>query len=341
MGAQPLAIVSTGLMTSVGLTAPAACAAIRCALTNPSETRFLNRDGERIFVHAVPRWEDLRGRPKLVLMAVEVIRECLRNVAEDEWARIPLLLCVAEHLRPGRTDGLDDRLFSEIQDAMRVSFSADSLIVPGGRVGIAVAALQARRLIAERRASRVLVAAVDSLITWPTLSAYEQQERLLTGETMNGFIPGEGAGAVLLGDATGEEQFVCTGIGTAMEPSTLESGEPLRGIGLSKAIRSALVEAGREMHDLSFRIADLSGEQYYFKEAALALARTLRKPKESFDLWHPAECIGETGATAGLAMLAVAEAACRKGYAPGSRILMHLAADDGQRAALTLEFGPN
>ena len=35
------------------------------------------------------------------------------------------------------------------------------------------------------------------------------------------------------------------------------------------------------MHDFDYRITDLSGEQYYFKEAALALSRTLRQSKES------------------------------------------------------------
>jgi 3-oxoacyl-[acyl-carrier-protein] synthase-1 len=93
------------------------------------------------------------------------------------------------------------------------------------------------------------------------------------------------------------------------------------------------------MHELDFRIADLSGEQYYFKEAALALSRTLRARKDTFDIWHPAECIGETGAVAGLVAFAVASAACRKGYAPGPNILCHAANDAGQRVAVIVRFG--
>jgi 3-oxoacyl-[acyl-carrier-protein] synthase-1 len=49
------------------------------------------------------------------------------------------------------------------------------------------------------------------------------------------------------------------------------------------------------MHDFDYRIADISGEQYYFKEAALALARTLRRRKPEFDLWHPANMLEKPG----------------------------------------------
>jgi 3-oxoacyl-[acyl-carrier-protein] synthase-1 len=93
------------------------------------------------------------------------------------------------------------------------------------------------------------------------------------------------------------------------------------------------------LHDLDYRITDISGEQYYFKEAALALSRILRQRKEEFDIWHPAECIGETGAATGIAILAVAAAACRMAYSPGPSVLSHCANDSGRRSAAILRFG--
>jgi len=92
------------------------------------------------------------------------------------------------------------------------------------------------------------------------------------------------------------------------------------------------------MHDLDFRITDVSGEQYYFKEATLALSRILRQRKEKFDIWHPAECIGETGAAAGVAMIVIVNSASRNGYSSGSNILAHMASDPGQRAAIVLQW---
>ena len=339
MSATPVAILKTGLVTSVGLSAPSSCAALRAKLTNPSETRFIDSSGEWIMAHQVSLNQPWRGLTKLVKMAAMVIEEALDGIARKEWLRIPLLLCVAEPERPGRLAGLDDQLFLDVQTELGAQFSPQSAIVAHGRVGVAVAMAQARALLGQGTFSRVLVAATDSLVSWPTLSHYEREDRLLTATNSNGFMPGEGAGALLVGaDGGADGELLCTGIGFAREAAHLESGEPLRAEGLSQAIKAALSDAGCEMHHMDFRITDLSGEQYYFKEAALALSRTLRQRKEEFDLWHPAECTGEQGAVVGAAVIAMADAACRKAFTKGPNILAHMANDAGQRAALSLQF---
>src|SRR5882672_3247599 len=338
MAAAPIAIRSTGLVTSVGLSAPAACAAMRCKLTNPSETRFIDSAGEWIMGHGVPLDEPWRGLAKLTKMAALAIDECLAGVASEERRDIPLLLCVAERERPGRLEGLDDRLFVDIANELNIRFASTSRVIAQGRVSVAVALGHARRLIQEQKVARVLIAATDTLLTWPTLSKYEHSDLLLTNRNSNGFMPGEGAGALLIEGPAGQDELLCTGLGFGVEKAHIDSGEPLRADGLATALKAALTEAAQEMHDLDFRITDVSGEQYYFKEASLALSRTLRKRKEEFDIWHPAECTGEAGALAGVSIIALADASCRKHFAPGPQILAHLANDAGQRAAITLQF---
>jgi 3-oxoacyl-[acyl-carrier-protein] synthase-1 len=255
---------------------------------------------------------------------------------------VPLLLCVAEADRPGRVAGLDDQLMTLLQRELGMSFAPSSALVPHGRVGVAVALAQARALLrspAMPDMPGVLIVAADSLLSWPTVSHYERADRLLTEANSNGFMPGEGAGALLVGIVDGRPaQLLCTGIGFGREPAPIDSGEPLRADGLSQAIKGCLVDAGRQLHEMDVRITDNSGEQYYFKEASLALSRTLREGKDAFDIWHPAECTGETGAAAGVAVIAAALEACRKGYAPGPRVLTHWSNDGGQRAAVALEF---
>jgi 3-oxoacyl-[acyl-carrier-protein] synthase I len=339
VSANPIAILKTGLVTSVGLSAPATCAALRAKLSNPSETRFIDSGGGWIMAHQVTLEQPWRGLTKLAKMAALAIEEALEGVPQTDWDRIPLLLCVAEADRPGRQDGLDDTLFTNIRSELGVQFALQSAVVAHGRVGVAVALAQARALLAQGPAKRVLIAATDSFVSWPTLSHYEREGRLLTPRNSNGFMPGEGAGALLVGASEGGAgELLCTGIGFARELAHLDSGEPLRAEGLSQAIKAALAEAGCEMHHMDFRITDLSGEQYYFKEAALALSRTLRQRKEEFDIWHPAESTGEQGAAAGTAVIALADAACRKAYTKGPNILAHMANDSGQRAALALRF---
>jgi 3-oxoacyl-[acyl-carrier-protein] synthase I len=337
MSTMPIAILNTGLLTSVGLSTTATCAALRAKLTNPSETRFIDSSGELILAHQVTLDQPWRGLTKLAKMAAMVIDEALQGIPKAAWREMPLLLCVAETERPGRTLGLDDQLLKLIQEELDVNFASESAVVMQGRVGVAVALARARTMIIESRCPRVLVAATDSLLSWPTLSHYARQDRLLTERNSNGFMPGEGAGSLLVGPAEGRVgELVCSGIGFSREAAHIDSGEPLRAEGLSQAIKASLNEACCQMHDMDFRITDNSGEQYYFKEASLALSRTLRQRKAEFDIWHPAECTGETGAVSGIAVIAVAREACSKAYTKGPNMLAHWANDAGQRAAITL-----
>jgi 3-oxoacyl-[acyl-carrier-protein] synthase I len=336
---KPIAIQKTGLVSSVGLNSLASCAAFRTKLTNPSATRFIDTKGDWITAHQVDLEKPWRGLTKLAKMAVLAIDEAMDGIDRAEWARIPLILCVAETDRPGRAEGLDDLLFLQIQKELGVSFAPQSCIVTQGRVAVAVALAQARSLMGKDEIKHVLIAATDSLISWNTLNHYQQQDRLLCESNSNGFIAGEGAGAILVGDIENNiGELVCTGIGFGRETAHIDSGEPLRGDGLTQSINSALNEAGCNMYDINFRITDISGEQYYFKEAALALSRTLRKHKTEFELWHPSECTGNQGATSGASMMALAQIACRKAFGRGPNILMHMSNDAGQRAALSLKF---
>jgi 3-oxoacyl-[acyl-carrier-protein] synthase I len=337
--AGALALYTVGLVTSVGLDAASSCAAFRAKLTNPTETRFMDSSGEWIMAHQVPLPVPRSGLDKLAAMAATAIREALTGVPEAELQSLPLLLCVAEAERPGRAAGLDDRLFRLIEADLGLRFGEHSAIVARGRIGVAVALVQARALMQRHGLPRILVAATDSLLNAVTLGAYDEGGRLLSSANSNGFMPGEAAGALLVGVPTGQnDELLVTGIGFGQEPAHIDSGEPLRADGLSAAIKAALADAGRQMHEMDFRITDLSGEQYYFKEAALAVSRTLRVRKEEFDLWHPAECTGESGSAAGTSMIALAAAACRKGFSRGHHILAHFADDAGQRAALTLQY---
>lgn len=339
MNSRHVAITRSGLVTAVGQTAAQSCAAFRAKISNPTETRFIDSGGRWIMAHQVALAQPWRGLTKLAKMAALAIDEALQDLPMQQWHGVPLLLCVAEAERPGRLDGLDDRLFLQIQEELGATFAADSAIITQGRVGVAVALLQARKLIIEGGHARVLIAATDSLLSWATLGHYERRGRLLTERNSNCFMPGEGAGALLVEVASGQAgELVCSGIGFGREAAHIDSEEPLRAEGLTQALKSALADAGAAMHDFDYRITDLSGEQYYFKEAALALSRTLRQRKESFDLWHPAESTGETGAAAGATMIALAQAACRKAFSPSPNILAHMANDAGQRAALTLQY---
>ena len=144
-----LSILSSGMVSAVGLSAPASCAAIRCALDNFQETRFIDAGGEWQVAASVPLEEPWRGRTKLVKMAARAIAESLAGVPGIDYAATPLLLGVAELDRPGRCDGLDNGLLRDIEGELGVQFHGASTLIPRGRVSAGVALLNARRLIHE------------------------------------------------------------------------------------------------------------------------------------------------------------------------------------------------
>jgi 3-oxoacyl-[acyl-carrier-protein] synthase-1 len=328
------------MMTGVGLNSPAACAAMRAAISGFAETRFMNTHGEWVMGCPVPLDPPWRGRTKLVHLAAPAIKECLDFAGSLKPEVIPLLLCVAEKERPGRLGGLDDRLLPEVQTLLGVRFHPRSCVIPRGRVGGAAAVDLARKLIHDERMPHCLVAGVDSFLVGPTLAAYEAKHRLLTGMNSNGFLPGEAGAAVLLGPAgaTGEAELRCLAVGFGRERVTVETDEPLRGDGLVEAFRALHRDGGVTLDDADYRYTDCNGEQYGFKEDRLAIMRTLRKLKARFDHLHPADCIGEVGAAVAPCVLGLALTAARKRYAPGGGVLCHFSNDDGERAAMLLRY---
>lgn len=294
--------------------------------------------GQWLIGSQVPWDASLRGRAKMVGMAAAAIDQCLPSLANIPTAEVPLLLCVAEPDRPGRISGLDDSLLSGVAGALERRFHTASRVIAAGRVGGVQALDQASELIAHGRPA-CLVAGVDTYLDAATISGFDRRGRLLSELNSNGFIPGEAAAAALLGSgAEPAPGLVCEGIGFGQERATIESDEPLRADGLVQAIRAAIADAGCTFDELDFRVTDFSGEQYTFKEGALALARAMKRTKREFDVWHPADCIGEVGAAVLPIILGMVRAACIKGYSPGNGVLVHCGNDDGRRAAMVLRY---
>ena len=336
MSSFPLAITATGMVTGVGLSAPASCAAIRCAIDNFQETRFMDSGGEWIMGCEVPLEQPWRGRTKLIKMATAAIQECLSGDQKIVPEATPLLLCLSDKERPGRGFDDDNQFFLDLQEELQLQFHPKSRIIAQGHVSIAVALKHARELIQELKVSHVLIAATDSLLVGPTLEYFEDKERLLTSQNSNGFIPGEGAAALLVAPVTANQgnQLILTGLGFGVEPAPIDSDEPLRADGLTAAIRDSLTDAGHGESLLEFKITDIAGEQYHFKEASLAFSRVDRTKRQEFDIWHPADCVGEVGVVIGVVMIAVLKAACEKAYTKGNHILAHVGNDEGKRASM-------
>lgn len=336
----PLHIRAAGMVTPVGLDAASSCAAMRARLDGFCETRFIGPGGDWLIGAPVPLPRNWIGQVRMARLLSGAIVEIFRKVPEAE-GNSAFLLCLAEEARPGRPVRDVASLINEVIAIIGLAPDTRMQVVAHGRPSGFVALHQARRLIAEG-AQNVMIAGVDSYLTTVSVAHYLAEERLLSPANANGFIPGEAAAAVLC--SAGQGRLALTGLGLAREVASIYNGQgeepgehrPLRGDGMTAAYNMALDEANVDLAHVEYRISDLIGESYWFKQSALAQLRLERGRKEFQDFWSPGENLGNVGAAVGPLMLGIALAAVEKGYAMGSPVLIEASGDDGACGAAVL-----
>ena len=346
-----LAVTGLGMCSALGHGAAINAAAMRCGYDGFEQTPFTEPHSIEPQLGATAYFRNpedriqLRGLARLATLAHTAIHEALSEAGRS-WRETPLLLCLAEPERPG--PAADDAAPQELLERIQASapgfdqMHPESRLIRAGRCGFVLALQLAQRLFRQTEHRHCLIVGVDSYLNAATLGAlggglYGEGRRLLGEDHPNGFIPGEAATAVHLSHPAERASPVhITGIGLGNEPVTLDSDEVLRGNGLAQAIEQAVAQSGIPVHQTQFRIASLSGEEYFFREAALAQIKTLKQKIPEHPLWHPADAIGETGAAVGGAMVVMGYHALVMDYAPGPNALCHLSNDAPLRGAFLL-----
>lgn len=162
--------------------------------------------------------------------------------------------------------------------------------------------------------------------------------KLRIGE-VHGFILGEAAVAAIV-QRTNSRAEGCRidGISWAQESVLYSSSEPFRGKGIGDAVKAIQTMTNSHASTFDFLISSVSGESYYFEEVVMAQKRLKPPYPNEQPLWHPADQVGETGASAGLLALLQAYYGMKQGYAPGHSALMLLSNDDAHRVAMKIQY---
>lgn len=330
-----LDIVTIGMVTAVGLDAPSSCAAVRARLDGFQQTDF-TAGGHRLTGAPVPMPRAWIGEKKIAHMAAAAICEVFANFGEAR-GQSSLILCMAEGDRPGRPAPDEGRLLRRIAEIVEVGPYSRSQVVAHGRPSGHIALYQAQEILTSGKSPFVLIVGVDSYLTGETISHYLHAKRLLAPDNPNGFIPGEAAAAILCrrSESGGFRLF---GLGLTREPASIYNSAdlPLRADGMTEAYRAALTQSGIELRHVGYRIADLIGEQYWFKQSALTKVRLLRGRHEFQDIWSPGESLGNIGAAVVPLMIGIAFTAAQKGYAAGNPVLIEASNDSGACGAAVL-----
>lgn len=340
-----LAVAASGMVTAVGFNARASCAAMRAGVSGVTVVNLWDPEtGEYIKGAKVslPQWWE--GVGKLVDLVAPAIQECLSEASPTPPSEIPIFLGVAPATRPFRFENLETALLEEVEFKLGVTHHQKSKLIPEGNVAGVVGIEKARALLASGEVSSCIVAGVDSFFQQEVAETYIEQRRVLTPGNSDGFIPGEAGSAILLKRAeyTEKDELLIEGIGFSEETGNILGEQPVKGDGLTQALRTAMNQAGVQFSDADYWLNDQNGEHYKFKEATLAqirLERMREQPRrQRFEVWHPIEYIGEVGAAIVPCLFGFARDAHRMDYAPGPLALLHVGSDEGRRAALVLKW---
>lgn len=357
MAGQGWSVVAHGMVTAVGDTGAASCAAMRANLSGVELANLWDPTAGARLSAARPRMHQWTEGPGMIPeLLAPAIRECLDSRAaqrlEIDVRRVPIISILSPESRPRRWPELDGRVKDDLPAKLGYALPKGSCLIRSGRTGVLDALQVAQQLLDTEGHHYCVIAGAESFLRQTIVMHYLNEGRLLCATNSNGFIAGEAAAAVLLGrtSTVPGPALDIRGVGSGVERSGSggDANVAVTGDGLTAAIRTALQHAGAHQYDVAFTISDSNGERFKFKESVIAYARVDRLPPEGksrrpagyLQRWHPVEYVGEIGAAIFPCMLGWAFEAGLKRYAPSPLCLTHAGEDDGTRAAVVTSFRP-
>ncbi|MHB8746678.1 MAG: beta-ketoacyl synthase N-terminal-like domain-containing protein [Gammaproteobacteria bacterium] len=349
MNGEPIFVVALGASTAVGRDAWSSAAAVRAGISGFTQHPYMiDTAGEPMRVAIAP-WLDigLSGVERFEALLFPAIDQALAPVSEVNTERLRIALSLGLPApRPGLADGLQPTLVKTLGEKYRQVFSAVATFPNGHAAGLLALDAAAKKL-AQGAFDACVVAGVDSYIEPETLEWLEESDQLHSAGPLNnawGFIPGEGAGALLLMQRQVVERLRLTplarvlGVGTAFEHKRIKTETVCIGEGLTQAFRSALTTLpdGMRVTDV---YCDMNGEPYRADEYGFTCLRTKGAFESASDFIAPADCWGDVAAAGAPLHVMLAAIAGVKGYANGHVTFAWASAEGGERSAVLMAVG--
>jgi 3-oxoacyl-[acyl-carrier-protein] synthase I len=345
---DPIVVSGVSAVSPVGHSAEVTFASVRARLSRigvSTDLRIRNDRGKLMPITCAAVAGITDGHRRYLRhfrMAVRAFAQLLVDSRLGDHIRdhTMLHLVLAEPERPGMDDRVQHELVRKMTRVLDIpDMSGRTTVTRIGHAGVFEAISAAAGALVSRRVSRVLIGGVDGYLDELTLEWLNDTGRLKTEDNSKGFIPGEAAAFIVLERRSAVEtrggvaMARLAGVGTALEANGIYEKTACTGEGLTMAIRSAR-EASGDL-PLALAICDLNGERYRANEWGFTLPRSFDgSPPAS--LWHPADCLGDCGAAAGVLNMVFATLALARQAVGDSSVLVWGSSDDGERGAAVL-----
>jgi len=336
---QPVEIIAMGVLTPVGANAKMTAASVVAGISAFQASRICNKQYNPMTMALVPddalpalekslAAETLTGRQQRML---RLATPALQQVTENTDQPLPLMLCGPEKL-PGRRSVISDKFLRQLMVQSKVALDLEnSYVFPDGRAAGLYALEAAMQMLEQGGHQRVLVGGVDSYMDLHLLTSLDNDDRVLAEGVMDGFVPGEGAGFLLLQTAGAKSGIKIYPPGIVDEPGNRYSAEPYLGDGLAGAVTEALSCAGSEQVNTVF--SSFNGEHFAAREWSVAALRSQQNLSAEASLIHPADCYGDLGAATVPVLMMLASIGMMQGYYPRPALLW-ASSEIQQRAAV-------
>ncbi len=212
----------------------------------------------------------------------------------------------------------------------------------GGHGSSALLALQkAVSTLAQDGVDLALVTAVDVRTDEAAVAAAVKAGRAIGPSRQFGYVPGEGAAAVLLATEPWAQRSGLRSLGTVsavalgQEPNPWGSAQPCVGRGLTDAVRGALSMVPPEQK-VARVVCDLNGERHRADEWGFTACRVAGRLRDPSAFVAPTIAWGDCGAANGLLLLALATAMAAREATAGAYSLIWTSSDGPERAAAIL-----
>jgi len=348
MAARDVFVVSLGASTAVGRDAWASAAAVRAGVSGFAEHPFMiDTAGEPMRVAVAP-WLDIacEGQERFEALLFPAIEQALAPIvdAADKGFRVALALGLPL-ARPGLPPELEGGLRKSVGRQFPKRFSAVATFPVGHAAGL-IGMHAAHKKILEGGFEACVVAGVESYLAPESLEWLEENDQFHGAGPLNnawGFIPGEGAGAVLLASSEivgrlGAPPLArVLSVGKGFEQNRIKTETVCIGEGLTAAFREGLagLPSDAKVTDV---FCDMNGEPYRADEFGFACLRTKEAFVSASDFIAPADCWGDVSAATGPLSLALSTIAFRKAYANGPYSFIWASSESGERGAALIEF---
>jgi 3-oxoacyl-[acyl-carrier-protein] synthase-1 len=349
--ATEIVIVGISMATALGLDAVQTAANVRAGMAGFKELAWLDKAFQP-FVGAFlpddvldPLSEKIASARALTYREDRILRLAglpLKEVIAGIKGRIgplPIVVGVPENDQTFRLTDKDVLAYLPEQSGVPIDASHSSVFFKGRAAGL-LAVHTACESLRSGRMETVVAGGADTFKDLYTLGTLDMQSRVSTTQNRDGLVPGEGACFLFLTTRRNAQakgwpvRATITASSAGFEKGHLGSKEPYQGEGLF-AMFSAVFSAVGTAKPVQTVYASFNGENHWAKEWGVTAIRHKAHFAGDFQIEHPADCIGDTGAACGPLMAGMATIGIEQGYRR-EPVAVFASADHGDRAATLL-----